>query len=207
MKGNKKILVVAVLLLLIAASYTTYAIYKTSVNASGNVTAANWAVALTDGSTPVTQNYNLVFGTSDCDQAKDGSNNLHVAEGKIAPGVVCTKTISVDATGTEVDMLLTAALNGTVTATKGGQAVATTGANEFTVDVTTTGTGITNGIIPYNAANKAATVTVTLTWGDTDDSEATAPDEPDTVNNADTLLAGATFTVPIKITAKQYLGS
>ena len=33
MKGNKKILVVAVLLLLIAVSYSTYAIYKSTASA------------------------------------------------------------------------------------------------------------------------------------------------------------------------------
>ena len=48
MKGNKKILVIAVLLLLISVSFTTYAIYKTSVAGNAKVTAATWDVKFTD---------------------------------------------------------------------------------------------------------------------------------------------------------------
>ena len=72
MKGNKKILAIAVLLLLIAVSYTTYAIYKTSVAGNAEVTAAKWEVAFKNGQTEVTNNYNLEFSTSDC-------SNSHVA--------------------------------------------------------------------------------------------------------------------------------
>ena len=46
MKGNKKILVVAVLLLLIAVSYSTYAIYKSSASASDTVNTAAWVVTV-----------------------------------------------------------------------------------------------------------------------------------------------------------------
>ena len=40
MKGNKKLLIVAILLFLIAISYSTYAIYKSSVTADATVEAA-----------------------------------------------------------------------------------------------------------------------------------------------------------------------
>ena len=51
MKGNKKILVIAVLLLSIAVSYGTYAIYKTAITGTGSVTAATWAVQFKNGNT------------------------------------------------------------------------------------------------------------------------------------------------------------
>ena len=131
MKGNKKLLIITILLLVITIGFTTYAIYKTSLSGTGTVTAATWNVSFADGQTTMSENFNIQFSSSDCNQANDGTNN-HVAEGKIAPGVTCSKTIDVNATGTEVDVLLTAE-SGDITATKGGDSVAITNANEFTV--------------------------------------------------------------------------
>lgn len=192
MKGNKKLLIITILLLVITIGFTTYAIYKTSLSGTGTVTAATWNVSFADGQTTMSENFNIQFSSSDCNQANDGTNN-HVAEGKIAPGVTCSKTIDVNATGTEVDVLLTAE-SGDITATKGGDSVAITNANEFTVEVTT---NPDNGIIAYNAQTKTATVTVSVAWGFDEGSK----------DPYDTALNGATITVPIALTAKQYLGN
>ena len=193
MKENKKLLIVAILLLLVTVSLTTYAIYKTSLSGTGTVTAATWNVSFANGETTLSENFNLQFSSSDCNQANDGTNN-HVVEGKIAPGVVCSKTINVNATGTEVDVLLTAAQAGDITATKGGNSVAVTNANDFTIGVTT---NPANGIIAYNAQTKTATVTVNVSWGSEEGEE----------DAYDTALNGATISVPITLTAKQYLGN
>ena len=190
MKGNKKLLIITILLLVITIGFTTYAIYKTSLSGTGTVTAATWNVSFADGQTTMSENFNIQFSSSDCNQANDGTNN-HVAEGKIAPGVTCSKTIDVNATGTEVDVLLTAE-SGDITATKGGDSVAITNANEFTVEVTT---NPDNGIIAYNAQTKTATVTVSVAWGFDEGLK----------DPYDTALNGATITVPITLTAKQYL--
>ena len=101
MKGNKKILVIAVLLLLIAVSYTTYAIYKTSVAGNAEVSAAAWTVAFKNGQETIEDSSTITFTGADC-------TNTHVAEGKIAPGATCRKTISLDVTGTEVDVAYSA---------------------------------------------------------------------------------------------------
>ena len=192
MKGNKKLLIITILLLVITIGFTTYAIYKTSLSGTGTVTAATWNVSFADGQTTMSENFNIQFSPSDCNQANDGTNN-HVAEGKIAPGVTCSKTIDVNATGTEVDVLLTAE-SGDITATKGGESVAITNANEFTVNVTT---NPDNGIIAYNAQTKTATVTVSVAW----------KSDEGLKDPYDTALNGATITVPIALTAKQYLGN
>ena len=192
MKGNKKLLIITILLLVITIGFTTYAIYKTSLSGTGTVTAATWNVSFADGQTTMSENFNIQFSPSDCNQANDGTNN-HVAEGKIAPGVTCSKTIDVNATGTEVDVLLTAE-SGDITATKGGDSVAITNANEFTVNVTT---NPDNGIIAYNAQTKTATVTVSVAW----------KSDEGLKDPYDTALNGATITVPIALTAKQYLGN
>ena len=46
MKGNKKLLIVAVLLLLIAVSYGTYAIYKSTATADASIDTAAWVVTV-----------------------------------------------------------------------------------------------------------------------------------------------------------------
>ena len=188
MKGNKKLLVVAILLLLITVSFTTYAIYKTSVDANAEVTAAAWAVQFKNGNTVITDDATITLSGSDC-------TNNHVAEGKIAPGATCTKEITLDATGTEVDVTYTVS-TGTVTAEKGGDAVATANANAFTATLSPS-----TGTIAYNAQSHTATLTLTVTWAGTDDSDT------DTVNDADTALEGATITVPVTLVAKQVVGS
>lgn len=188
MKGNKKILVVAILLLLISVSFTTYAIYKTSVTGNGTVTAAIWDVKFKNGETVLTDNYTLTFSGADC------SNN-HVANGKIAPGASCTKTITLDAGSSEVDVAYTATV-GDVTATKNSSSVSTEDANEFSATLTPSSDTIT-----YANGTRTKTITVEVTWAGTDDSDT------DTVNDADTALNGATITVPITLVAKQVVGS
>ena len=183
MKGNKKILAIAILLLLVAVSYTTYAIYKTKVAGNAEVTAAAWTVQFKNGATTLEDNYEVTFTGSDC-------TNAHVAEGKIAPGATCTKTITLDATGTEVDVAYTATA-GTVTAEKDGSAVPTTNANAFTASLSPA-----NGTILMSGSHTQE-LTLTVTWAGTDDSET------DTINDADTDLNGATITVPVTLIAKQ----
>ena len=190
MKGNKKILVVAVLLLLIAVSYTTYAIYKTSVAGNANVTAAKWDVVFKNGATELENNYTVTLEGADC-------TNAHVAQGKIAPGATCTKTITLDASQAEVDVAYNVTV-GTVTAKKGEETVTTTGANAFTATLENANHE-TSGTIAYSDATKTATLTLTVTWAGTEGA--------DTVDPKDTDLSGATITVPVTLTAKQVVGS
>lgn len=191
MKGNKKLLIVAVLLLLVAVSYTTYAIYKTKVAGEAKVTAAAWTVKFKNGETALTDNFTVTLGEEDC-------TSNHVAPGKIAPGATCTKNITLDITGTEVDVTYEVEA-GTVTAeTATGSALDTTNANAFVAALNPA-----TGTIAYNAETKTATLQLTVTWAGLDDSEAATPD---VINNADTALNGATIKVPLTLVAKQYLG-
>ena len=187
MKGNKKLLVIAALFLFVGVGVATYAIYKTTVSGTATVTAARWEVNFknTDNNTVLEQDYNLVFSGSECE-------NNHVLTGKIAPGASCTKTIYIDATNAEVDVAYEATVTGDVTATKGNTSVTVTGANVFTATLNPA-----TGTIAYNAGTKTAAITLTVAWAGVDDSNT------DTINAADTALAGATITVPVKLTAKQ----
>ena len=190
MKGNKKILVIAVLLLLIAVSYTTYAIYKTSVAGDASVTAAKWDVIFKNGATELENNYTVTLEGADC-------TNAHVAQGKIAPGATCTKTITLDASQAEVDVAYNVTV-GTVTAKKGEETVTTTGANAFTATLENANHE-TSGTIAYNADTKTVDLTLSVAWAGTENAE--------TVDPADTALSGATIKVPVTLIAKQVVGS
>ena len=183
MKGNKKLLVIAALFLFVGVGVATYAIYKTTVSGTATVTAATWNVAFKNGQAPLTNNFNLVFENSDCTSA-------HVATGKIAPGTTCTKTITIDATGTEVDVEYTATVDNTnITAATGDIA----SANTFTASLT----GDT-GVIAVTDNDKVKTITVTIAW---------AGEDTATKNAGDISVSGANITVPVTLVAKQYLGN
>ncbi len=189
MKGNKKVLIVAILLLLIAVSYSTYAIYKTNVEGTGTVTAATWNVQFKDGNTVLQDTFTVTFGATDC------VNNAHVADGVIAPGATCTKDITLLATGTQVDVTYDVSVDGDVTATKSGQPVATTNANDFEATLTATNGSALDGVILMTDNPMSETIRVTLTWDGEEDATTTDP--------ADTALNGATFSVPLTLVAKQ----
>ena len=46
MKGNKKVLALSILVLLLAVTFGTYAIYRSSAEGEGTVNAANWSVQI-----------------------------------------------------------------------------------------------------------------------------------------------------------------
>ena len=103
MKGNKKVLIIAVLLLLISVTFTTYAIYRTSMSGTGTATAANWAISFEKGGTQV---QNLNFTAADV----TWTTNPSAVAGKIAPGATGTLTFTIDATGSETDVYYLAEL-------------------------------------------------------------------------------------------------
>ena len=98
MKGNKKLLVVAVLLLLIAVSYGTYAIYRESVTATGLMTAAAWSVTIDgDSFDQADLEFDLTDLTCTTNPGKAGT---------IAPGAECYIDYAIDADGSQVDVVV-----------------------------------------------------------------------------------------------------
>ncbi len=105
MKGNKKVLVAIVLLLLISVTFTTLAIYRSTATATGTINAAKWVVKV-DGQNIETAT--LTFDYSDITwTTHTGKNNT------IAPGDTGVIVIPVDATGSEVDVKFEATLGDT----------------------------------------------------------------------------------------------
>lgn len=181
MKGNKKILLVAILVLLITVVFSSYAIYRTSQTASGSIRAAKWNVTI---GSQAQQTANFAFGVSDIQwTTHTGKNNT------IAPGDSGTITIPVDADGSEVDVLLTATI-GDVTGLPAG--------------MTATVTSGTNGVqtIQYNATEgqMEANVVITITWtGTIEDLEGK--------DTTDIAKQNANLTIPVTLTARQKLAS
>lgn len=187
MKGNKKILVVAILLLMISVCYTTYAIYRSTATATGTINAAAWSVKVAKGSGTLTdiESANLSFGVNDITwTTHTGKNDT------IAPGDTGTITFNVDASGSEVDVILEASV--------------TAAANSLPAGMTATVTSGTNGKQTINyasgAGNMTATVTITVTWTGTISDE-TSKDTTDKSFN------GHELSIPVSLTARQKLAS
>ena len=177
MKENKKLLVIAILLLLITVSFTSYAIFKTQETANATMNVAKWNIEFLDDATAVSASVPITFDATDC------PGNAHTANNVIAPGAYCTKVITVDANDTQVDV------GWNVTA---GNVVDNTGNDVTGVAVSF---DVDNGTIEYDNVTRTANVTVNIAW--------TATDDDTVINPADTALAGGTLTVPLEFTAYQ----
>ncbi len=179
MKGDKKILVVAILVLLLAVCFGTYAIYRASGNATGSIKAAAWSVKV-NGTDIASTNY--TFSASNITWTKlTGYNNT------IAPGSEGYIEIPVDADGSEVDVVLTATL-GSATLPNGMTATLASGNDSQTIN--------------YSATEGAmeTKVRINIAW---------AGSESDTAEKDGTDLAaqGTTLSIPVTLTAKQSLTS
>ena len=177
MKGNKKILVVAVLLLLLAVSYSTYAIYKSSADGSAQVSTAAWIVKVGNDNIVTSNSFTLASITWATPTV--GQNN------KIAPGDHGTVDIVIDASGSEVAVDYAITL-GTMTG----------GNSNFTITAHDPQNAPLTGTIPYasGTGNMTKTITLDVTWTAVDDN---------TANPADVGIQGTTITVPITVTATQ----
>ena len=180
MKGNKKILIAIVLLLIAAVSFTTYAIYRSSVTAEGSLKAAAWYVTL--NGTDIEQVNNLTFDFDDIDWTTNTGYN-----DTIAPGDEGVIEYVVDATGSEVDVLVIAELEDGATLPDGMSVEITSG---------------TNGVqeISYDESNMQATIEVTVKW-DGALSDTTSKD------TNDKSFEDQDLTIPVKLTVRQKLAT
>ena len=177
MKGDKKILVVAILVLLLAVCFGTYAIYRASGNATGSIKAAAWSVKV-NGTDIASTNY--TFSASNITWTKlTGYNNT------IAPGSEGYIEIPVDADGSEVDVVLTATLG---SATLPNGMTATLASNSQT--------------IAYSATEGAmkTKVRINIAW-------AGAESDTAEKDGTDLEAKDTTISIPVTLTAKQSLTS
>ncbi len=175
MKGDKKILALVILVLLLSVCFGTYAIYRQSTNASGSIRAAKWSVKV-DGTDIASANY--TFDAGDITWTTlTGYNDT------IAPGSEGYIEIPVDADGSEVDVILAAELGSTTLPTGMTATLASASQN-----------------IAYSATEGAmeTTVRINIAWAGAD-SDTTAKD------TTDLAAQNTTLSIPVTLTAKQSL--
>ena len=177
MKGDKKILVVAILVLLLAVCFGTYAIYRATGSATGSIKAAAWSVKV-NGTDIASTNY--TFDASNINWTKlTGYNNT------IAPGSEGYIEIPVDATGSEVDVVLTATL-GSPTLPNGMTATLASGNDSQTIAYSET----------EGAMKKK--VRINIAWAGSESDDAIK-------DGTDLAAQGTTLSIPVTLTAKQSL--
>ena len=176
MKKNKKLLVIAVLLLLVTIGFS-YAIYRSSTTANGTVNAAAWSVKI-NGTDMDSVNY--TFTGSDITWTTNPGK-----AGTIAPGASGYIDIPVDADGSQVDVILTAAL-GSATLPD-GMTVSLSPASQ-TIDYSAT------------EGQMETTIRVNIAWsGTTEDSNSK--------DGTDKTASGTTISIPVTLTARQKLST
>ena len=187
--NNKKLLVIAALLLFVGVGMATYAIYKTTASGTATVSAANWSVAFKANNTVIDENTSV--NLSDL----TWTNSLGtVKDGKIAPGSSATFDVEVDATGSEVDVDYEITVGGVKY--NNGTSDVDAPAGLFTVSASDA-----TGTILYSTTNSMKkVVTVTITWAGAIDDDATK------IAN-DLTLNGKPLQITISVTAAQRLSS
>jgi uncharacterized membrane protein len=174
MKGDKKILVLAVLVLLLSVFFGTYAIYRNSVEGEGTVTAANWSIQI-DGT-------DISSADFDFDASDITWTTLTGYNDTIAPGSEGYIDINVDADGSEVDVILTATLD--TTNLPNGMTASIQGGNSKTISYSST------------EGEMETTLRINIAWAGSD-SDTSAKD------GTDLAVEGTELSLPVTITAKQ----
>ena len=176
MKGNKKILVVAILLFMVSVGLTSFAIYKSEATGEGTVNTAAWVVKVNNDN--IVANNTFTLGNITWATPRYGQNN------KIAPGDHGTVNVVIDASGSEVGVSYAITIDTDDIDNENFTITAATGSEPLT------------GTIAYGAS-MTKTVTLDITWTGVDDAT------EDGANDQDIALAGQAIAIPVKVTVTQ----
>ena len=195
-RTKRAIFVVIALLLVAYLISSTYARYSTEGKADGKVDIAKWAVVMKadDGTTLTSTTRDITFTV----QSKD-----NVVPNKIAPAVTAVATIELDLTGTEVAVDFTATVGEMTNNLPSGVTLPSRVTLTSAVDGGTPGTAQVIPLVDnsaFTATNGKKTVTLTLTWENSD---------TDAAKTEDTAVgvAGGTLTIPVTLTVQQHIGA
>lgn len=188
MKNNRKGLILGILLLAILATGVivyTYSSYLSRASSTAETKIATWAVKVNN--TDVVQNANFSLD----ENFITWSNSDYIAEGYFAPSRTGTMKIKIDTTGSKVAVKYTINID-------------TTAINNYSqINITkingqpATGNTYT-GIIQLANVNKPVEIPIEITWTN------------NAANNTSDTTIGSTvseLSVPITVTAEQYLGA
>ena len=176
MKGNKKVLALSILVLLLAVTFTTYAMYRSSAEGDGSVDAAAWVVKI--------KSEDIDEANFDFDAGDITWTSLTGYNDTIAPGSEGYIEIPVDADGSEVDVILTATLD--VTNLPAGMTATVQGGNSQTINYSAT------------AGAMETKVRINISWSG-------AESDTDEKDGTDLAVSDTTLSLPVTLTAKQSL--
>ena len=154
MKGDKKILALSILVLLLAVCFGSYAIYKSSGSGSSGVSAAAWVVKVNNDDIVSSNTFTLNNVT--------WSGTRYGQNGKIAPGDRGTLNIVIDASGSEVGVAYTVDLTQVNTGNPNLRVAAASGSS-------------LTGTIDYGST-MTETVTLDVVWTGVDSDTANSAD-------------------------------
>lgn len=185
-KKSRKAIIFVLMLILIGLYFVsgTYARYTSEITGNVAVSTANWAVAFKQGTTSISNGFNLAF---------EVQNNSNVVSGKIAPSVTAKATINVDLTGTEVAVDYTASIDTDALADAFG-------ASADNVTITVNGQDSATGTVnlvndaAFTADNGMVPIEIAITWENTDSTDV-----------ADTAAAGQDLVLPVILTVEQHI--
>ena len=181
--GNKKFLVVALLLLFVGVGFMTYALFTSTATGTATANVAAWSVKVNTDDIVTMDTF--TFNAADI----VWNSNQYVATGKIAPGSTGTISFDIDATGSEV------AVDYTVTV--GTIKVGNSSINNDKISVSPIES---TGTIEYSTQSNAMKrrITLNITWTAQDNAE---------VNSKDMTLAGQTINIPVTVVVTQKVNS
>ena len=195
-RTKRAIFVVIALLLVAYLISSTYARYSTEGKADGKVDIAKWAVVMKadDGTTLNSTTQDITFTVK---------SNDNVVPNKIAPAVTAVATIELDLKGTEVAVDFTATVGEMTNNLPSGVTLPSRVTLTSAVDGGTPGTAQVIPLVDnsaFTAKNGKKTVTLTLTWENSD---------TDAAKTEDTAVgvAGGTLTIPVTLTVQQHIGA
>ena len=195
-RTKRAIFVVIALLLVAYLISSTYARYSTEGKEDGKVDIAKWAVVMKadDGTTLNSTTQDITFTVK---------SNDNVVPNKIAPAVTAVATIELDLTGTEVAVDFTATVGEMTNNLPSGVTLPSRVTLTSAVDGGTPGTAQVIPLVDksaFTAKNGKKTVTLTLTWENSD---------TDAAKTEDTAvgLAGGKLTIPVTLTVQQHIGA
>ena len=197
MKKRKSLMLAIVLLLLVVTggvTLLTYSRYLSSATGKSTVKVAPWKITVNDA--------DIVNGDEFTVKDIRWKDNEYVADGYIAPGSEGTFDIKIDASGSkvaveyEVEVGSVEIGNGL---TNNGITIVSVKNGETPLEAETDGKY--KGIIELADVEEAITLTVTIQWNPN------VSDENDTnLGKEAAKESGLNISIPVKVTAKQYLG-
>ena len=181
--GNRRFLVVALLLLFVGVGFMTYALFKSTATGTATADVAAWSVRVNTSDIVTVDSF--TFNASDI----VWNTNQYVATGKIAPGSTGTISFDIDATGSEVSLDYSVNV-GTIKV----------GNSTIDNDKISVSPMESTGTIAYSTETNAMKrrITLNVTWTALDNAE---------VNTKDMTLAGQTINIPVTVVVTQKINS